>query len=112
MSAPLLIGNRSIALDNNGNLADLQDWSEPVANLLALESGIALTPAHWEIIHLTRDFHRQRGLSPVMRILVKMVEREYGPAKGNSLYLLSLFPGSPAKLVARIAGLPKPVNCI
>ncbi|MES2603574.1 MAG: TusE/DsrC/DsvC family sulfur relay protein, partial [Pseudomonadota bacterium] len=33
-------------------------------------------------------------------------------SKGNSLYLLSLFPGSPARLAARIAGLPRPVNCM
>jgi tRNA 2-thiouridine synthesizing protein E len=112
MSAALQIGNHIIALDRDGNLSDLQEWSEPVAELLAQAADITLTPAHWQIIHLARNFHQQRGLSPVMRILVKMVEREYGPCKGNSLYLLSLFPDSPAKLVARIAGLPRPVNCI
>lgn len=112
MSA-LSIGNRKIALDKDGNLADLQDWSEEVAQALAREAGIdALTDAHWEILNLVRDFYKRRGLSPVMRILVKLVERELGPSKGNSLYLLSLFPGSPARVAARIAGLPRPVNCM
>ncbi|MEI7949865.1 MAG: TusE/DsrC/DsvC family sulfur relay protein [Gammaproteobacteria bacterium] len=112
MSAVLKLGNRSVALDNEGNLVDLQDWSEAVAVLLARECGIELTQAHWDILRLLRNFHQQRGLSPVMRILVKLVEREYGPGKGNSLYLLSLFPGSPARLAAKIAGLPRPVHCI
>ena len=112
MSAALQLGSRSIALDNEGNLKHLDDWSEEVAALLAQQDEIELTPEHWEILSLVRRFHQQRGLSPVMRILVKMMEREFGPSKGNSLYLLSLFPGSPAKLAARIAGLPRPVNCL
>jgi len=106
------IGERQIVLDTDGNLADLQDWSEAVACALAHDVPIELTAAHWEILHLIRDFHKKRGLSPVMRILVKLVERELGPSKGNSLYLLSLFPGSPARVAARIAGLPRPVNCL
>ena len=112
MSAALKLGSRSIALDTEGNLQHLQDWSEEVAALLANQEEIELTPAHWEILNLVRRFHQERGLSPVMRIMVKIVEREFGPSKGNSLYLLSLFPGSPAKLAARIAGLPRPVNCL
>jgi tRNA 2-thiouridine synthesizing protein E len=47
-----------------------------------------------------------------MRILVKVVEVELGPEKGNSLYLLKLFPGSPARVASKIAGLPRPHNCI
>ncbi len=112
MTAALSIGSRKIALDKDGNLADLQDWSEEVARALAREADIELKDAHWEILNLIRDFHKRRGLSPVMRILVKLVERELGPCKGNSLYLLSLFPESPARVAARIAGLPRPVNCM
>lgn len=111
-SAAISIGERHISLDTEGNLADLQDWSEEVARALAQEIPIELTVAHWEILYLIRDFHKKRGLSPVMRILVKLVERELGPNKGNSLYLLSLFPGSPARVAARLAGLPRPVNCL
>ena len=111
MSAPQLDPS-SIALDQDGNLAHLEQWSEAVAQLLAQTHGIELSPAHWEVLWLVRNFYKQRGLSPVMRILVKLVERELGPVKGNSLYLLSLFPDSPAKLAARIAGLPRPVNCL
>lgn len=112
MSAVLVVGNRTLPLDKDGNLANLQDWSEEVAYALARESQIELTDAHWEILNLVRDFYQRRGLSPVMRILVKLIERELGPGKGNSLYLLKLFPESPARVAARIAGLPRPVNCM
>jgi tRNA 2-thiouridine synthesizing protein E len=112
MSAVLVVGNRTLPLDKDGNLANLQDWSEEVAHALAREAQIELTNEHWEILNLVRDFYKRRGLSPVMRILVKLIERELGPAKGNSLYLLKLFPESPARVAARIAGLPRPVNCM
>lgn len=112
MSETLAFGNKDIALDKEGYLENLEDWSPQVAEALARNEGVVLGPAHWEIIGIVRDFHAARGLSPVMRILVKLVEKTCGPDKGNSLYLLSLFPDSPARLVAKIAGLPRPTNCL
>ena len=68
--------------------------------------------AYWMLAHLLRRFYREFDQSPAMRPLVNYVKRELGPDKGNSLYLLQLFPGSPAKLAARIAGLPRPEHCL
>lgn len=112
MANSVVIRNRALALDKDGYLANLDDWSEEVAEELARQMEIGLTPAHWEILWLIREFHQRRGLSPVMRILVKLVEKEMGPDKGNSLYLLKLFPDSPARVACKIAGLPRPVNCL
>lgn len=112
MSDSLRLGARAIPLDKEGHLGALDDWSPEVAEALARRAQIELSEAHWEVIHLIREFHAQRGLSPVMRILVKLMERRYGPEKGNSLYLLTLFPDSPARLAAKIAGLPRPTNCL
>ena len=47
-----------------------------------------------------------------MRPLVKYVGQQLGKDKGTSMYLLGLFPGSPAKLGSKLAGLPKPDNCL
>lgn len=112
MTNTLVISNRYLALDKDGYLANLDDWSPEIAEELARRMDIRLTPEHWEILHLVRDFHERRGLSPVMRILVKLVEKDLGPDKGNSLYLLKLFPESPARVACKIAGLPRPVNCL
>ena len=38
--------------------------------------------------------------------------KEHDAEKGQSRYLMGLFGGSPAKLSAKIAGLPKPENCL
>ena len=99
-------------LDKEGFLLDLQQWNETTAAYLAQKDGISLTADHWEIIWLLREFYNTYELAPGMRVLVKAVKESLGKEKGNSLHLLKLFPGSPAKYAAKIAGLPKPENCL
>ena len=99
-------------LDKEGFLQNLDDWNRQIAEGLAENEGITLVDGHWEIITLLRHFYFQYELSPAMRPLVKYVSQQLGKDKGNSLYLLQLFPGSPAKIAAKIAGLPKPDNCL
>lgn len=99
-------------IDAEGFLRDLDTWSPERAVDIAAREQINLTPAHWEIIELVRRYYRRYDSSPSMRPLVKCCASELGADKGKSLYLLSLFPGSPAKLVSKIAGLPKPPNCL
>lgn len=98
--------------DKEGFLRDLSAWTPAVAEEIAAREGIELTAAHWEIIGLLREFYRRFEASPANRALVKFTARELGPEKGRSIYLMSLFPGSPAKLGSKIAGLPKPDNCL
>jgi tRNA 2-thiouridine synthesizing protein E len=98
--------------DREGFLRNLQDWNPQVAEQIASAEGIELTPAHWEILELLRSYYQRFEASPAMRALVKYAGQELGPDKGRSIYLLSLFPGSPAKLGCKIAGLPKPDNCL
>lgn len=100
------------ALDQEGFLCHLDEWNEAIAVQLAAQASLILTEAHWEIIHLARQFYRQYEHSPEMRPLVKFTRQELGADKGQSIYLLSLFPNSPAKLACKIAGLPRPANCL
>lgn len=111
MSA-LQIKGRSVPLDKDGYLADRADWSEAVAEALAEREALELTPAHWEILRLLQSFYAQFQLSPATRPLIKYAAQQLGPEKGNSMHLNSLFKGTPAKLAAKLAGLPKPTNCI
>ena len=98
--------------DDKGFLASADNWSTDIAHRFATIEGIALTEPHWEILHLLRQFHEQFGDSPANRALVNFVKEHLGREKGNSLYLMQLFPGSPARIGSRIAGLPKPKNCL
>ncbi len=98
--------------DKLGFLKNLDDWSPDVAKQIARSEGIPLSEAHWELINLIRTYYREYDSSPAMRPLVKFVNLKLGADKGKSMYLLSLFPASPAKLCSKIAGLPKPDNCL
>lgn len=98
--------------DKQGFLVDWLGWSKEVANAFALEEGITLSDAHWEILDLLRAYYTEFDSSPANRALVNWVKRHAGAEKGNSIYLMGLFPGSPARLGSRIAGLPKPKNCL
>ncbi|CAM5495490.1 MULTISPECIES: TusE/DsrC/DsvC family sulfur relay protein [Pseudomonadaceae] len=108
----LNVDGRHIELDDDGYLRDLAEWNEDVAQALAEREGLALEAAHWEVIHLLRDFYREFQLSPATRPLIKYVALKLGAEKGNSLHLNRLFNGTPAKLAAKLAGLPKPSNCL
>ena len=99
-------------LDKEGYLLELSDWNEAVANQLAQDERIDLLDEHWTLIHLVRVFYEKFDVAPAMRPLVKQVREQLGAEKGTSIYLLKLFPGSPAKLLAKIAGLPRPTNCL
>lgn len=99
-------------VDDEGFLLDLDDWSNAIAQQLAALHDITLSPAHFEIIELLRRYYKEFDHAPAMRALVAYTRQQLGSDKGQSIYLLRLFPGSPAKLAAQIAGLPKPENCL
>jgi len=99
-------------LDKEGFLKDLSSWDEVVAKQLAENEGIELSEPHWELIHLIRSFYAEFETSPAMRPLSKYIKLHLGADKAGSIYLMTLFPESPAKRLAKIAGLPKPENCL
>jgi tRNA 2-thiouridine synthesizing protein E len=99
-------------LDSDGFLLDPATWSEDVARVFARQEGITLDDRHLEVLEVLRRYFLQHEHSPAMRAFVSLVRRELGAEKGRSVYLLGLFPGSPAKLAARIAGLPRPEHCL
>ena len=101
-----------LELDNDGYLKELSAWNPKVAVALAAAEELDLTDAHWDVLSVLRDFHHETGVSPSMRPLVKLVQESLGEDKGTSIYLVGLFPGNPAKVAAKIAGLPRPTNCI
>lgn len=107
-----MMTDASVQFDKEGFLRDLDQWNEAVAQRIAAGENIELTAAHWEIIALLREFYQRFEVSPAMRPLVSYVREQLGADKGRSIYLLQLFPGSPAKIASKIAGLPKPDNCL
>jgi len=101
-----------IPLDTEGYVIDQSLWTPGIAEHLAAEEGIALGPQHWELITLVQAYYGRFDHAPHMRPLVNWIKQCLGPEQGTSLYLHTLFPVSPAKQLARIAGLPKPAKCL
>ncbi|MDH4104011.1 MAG: TusE/DsrC/DsvC family sulfur relay protein [Thermoleophilia bacterium] len=102
----LLIAETSVDVDAEGFLTNPDQWNEQIAEEIARESGVpALTDRHWLVIRYMRDRYLATGTAPSIRSLGK----ESGvPIKE----LYALFPKGPAKLAAKIGGIPKPRGCI
>lgn len=102
----------ALKLDEDGHLANPSDWSPTVAATLAQQHDIALGPDHWRILDALRQFHAETGVSPSMRPLVRLLRDHVDNDLASSIALLRLFPGSPAALAAKLAGLPRPDKCL
>lgn len=103
--ADLVVGDRTLALDEDGFLEDATLWDEEVAEKLAETEEVELTPEHWEIINYLRNYYAEFGVAPMVR---KML-RDTG--KSNS-EIYELFPSGPGKGACKIAGLLKPTGCV
>jgi TusE/DsrC/DsvC family sulfur relay protein len=101
-----LIADAPVDVDAEGFLTDPAQWNEQIAEAIAAENGIPeLTGRHWLVVRFMRDRYLQTGTAPSIRSLGK----ESGvPIKE----LYELFPKGPAKLAAKIGGIPKPKGCI
>ena len=101
-----LIAEAPVDVDAEGFLTDPEQWNEQIAQAIAAENGIPeLTDRHWLVVRFMRDRYLASGTAPSIRSLGK----ESGvPVKE----LYRLFPKGPAKLAAKIGGIPKPKGCI
>jgi TusE/DsrC/DsvC family sulfur relay protein len=95
-----------VDLDPEGFMTDPRQWTREIGEQIAAENGIdALTDRHWTVIDFMRDAYLENGTAPSIRTL--------GKASGVPIKeLYQLFPKGPAKLAAKIAGIPKPRGCI
>ncbi len=101
-----LIADAPVEVDAEGFLTDPAQWTEEIAESIARKNGIPeLTGRHWLVVRFMRERYLTTGTAPSIRSLGK----ESGvPIKE----LYQLFPKGPAKLAAKIGGIPKPKGCI
>lgn len=96
----------AVDVDAEGFMTDPAQWNRDVATAIAAEAGISpLTDRHWQVVEFMRERYLESGAAPSIRTL--------GKASGVPIKeLYALFPKGPAKLAAKIAGIPKPRGCI
>jgi dissimilatory sulfite reductase related protein len=95
-----------VETDAEGFFVDPEQWNEEMGPAIAAANGIgALTDRHWQVISFMRTTYLESGSAPSIRTL--------GKASGVPIKeLYQLFPKGPAKLAAKIGGIPKPRGCI
>ncbi len=95
-----------LEVDAEGFLQKPEQWNEEIAAEIARDNGIPqLTDRHWLVIRFMRNRFLDTGTAPTIRSLGKQSGVEV-----KELY--QLFPKGPAKLAAKIGGIPKPKGCI
>lgn len=95
----------TVELNNEGFMMDAGQWSRAIGEAIAAELGLTLTERHWEVIDFARKDFADKGVSPGLRRIAANTSVDM-----KELY--KLFPKGPGKLVARLAGLPKPKSCL
>ena len=106
------VAGKSIEVDEEGYLTNINDWDRDVAEELAKGENLEMTDSHWEVIDFLREYYSEYQIAPAVRVLTKAIGKKLGKEKGNSKYLYELFPYGPAKQACKVAGLPKPTGCI
>jgi tRNA 2-thiouridine synthesizing protein E len=99
-----LAGHR-VDVNEEGFLTDATQWTKEVAEAIAREIGITLTPEHWRVITFCREDTAREGEPPGLRRITRL-------SGVGTKELYQLFPRNPAKLAARLGGLPKPKGCV
>ena len=99
------ISGHEIHVDEEGFLTEYDEWSEELAKQLAENIGIEMTDEHWAPIRFLREDYKTEGATATLRRVSTV-----GGIPTKQLFVL--FPKKPAKKMAYIAGLPKPVGCV
>lgn len=86
--------------DEDGLLINVMDWSEQLAQEIALRNEIGpLTEAHWEVIRLLREYYLQFGVAPALHSVCRQLHSD--PERVHALFHTCLNAW-------RVAGLPNP----
>jgi dissimilatory sulfite reductase related protein len=103
---PTTIAGTRLDVDAEGFLTSPDDWSREIGVEIARQNGIdPMTERHWQVVEFMRTTYLSTGSAPTIRTL--------GKASGVPIKeLYQLFPKGPAKLAAKIGGIPKPRGCI
>jgi dissimilatory sulfite reductase related protein len=96
---------KSVDVDAEGFFVSSEQWTPEIAIAVASELGLQLTDQHWKVIEFVRADTKSQGQSPGPRRITT--------SSGVTMKdLYTLFPKGPGKLVARVAGVPKPKACL
>ena len=95
----------AVTFNAEGYMTDPNQWTREIAEIISVKEGIALTPDHWKVVDFSRKTALNTGKSPTLRAITNGIGI-------TTKELFTLFPGGPAKKVAKISGIGKPEGCV
>lgn len=98
------IAGKNITVTEEGFMTDFSQWDKNIADAIAAENDIILTPRHWEVLDFIQTEHKNEVPLSIRKI------GKSGVVDIKEFY--QLFPMAPLKTATKIAGIPKPVSCI
>ena len=102
------VNGKTLEANENGYLANQDDWNRDAAQAIAAAEGLTLTQDHWDLIDYLRDaFFNHNGEQPNNRAILKAMQDRWPERKVDNKTLFDLFPGNPSKQAGKIAGLPE-----
>jgi tRNA 2-thiouridine synthesizing protein E len=99
-----LIAGKTISVTEEGFLTEYSQWDKSIADAIAAENDVTLTPRHWEVIEYIQNEYKNDVPLSIRKI------GKSGVVDIKEFY--QLFPVAPLKTATKIAGIPKPVSCI
>lgn len=95
---------KTIEVNIEGYLTDLNQWNKEIGNEIAKEEGIEMTDKHWQVIDYLQNEHKKETALSIRKV------GKSGVVDIKEFY--QLFPKGPLKISTKIAGIPKPKSCI
>jgi dissimilatory sulfite reductase related protein len=99
-----LIAGKTISVTEEGFMTEFSQWDKSIADAIAAENDVTLTPRHWEVIDYIQNEYKTDVPLSIRKI------GKSGVVDIKEFY--QLFPVAPLKTATKIAGIPKPVSCI
>jgi TusE/DsrC/DsvC family sulfur relay protein len=86
-------------------MIDPNVWTKEIGEAIVACQSIHLTDRSWVVIDYARNEFTTKGESPSLRTITKNTDV-------TTKELFALFPGGPAKMASKIAGLGKSTDCV
>lgn len=103
----------NVELDQDGHLCHHTIWTPAIAQQLANTLELTINAEHLAILQQVRTFYVKFNHAPATRPLIKWLQQTLPDHDISNQKLQQLFnTGLVARHVNRLAGLPKPPNCL
>lgn len=99
-----MYNGKSVDVNEEGYLTDINQWDKSIAEEIAAEEGIQLTDRHWEVIDYLQTQYKNEVALSIRRV------KKSGVVDIKEFY--TLFPKGPLKKATKISGIPKPASCV